>query len=153
MTSGCRVGTAAKRQLEACATRPNRAARAAAESGRLRWRSVRLSTVRAVARLRRYSTHSSTTDSGALAPAVIRTVSTPSNQRSSMSPAPSIRCAGTPRFAGELLQPLAVGAVLAAQHEHQVGLGREHAHGFLAVLRGVADVFLGRADDAAESAA
>ena len=42
-----------------------------------------------------------------------------------MSAGPSIRCAGTPSSTDNLRQPLAVRAVLAAEHEHHVGLGGE----------------------------
>ena len=65
--------------------------------------------------------HSCTTSSGALAPAVISTVSTPSNHSGRISETPSIRWACGPSDRGDLGQPLAVRAVLAPQHEHQVG--------------------------------
>ena len=48
-------------------------------------------------------------------------------------------------------QPLTVGAVLAAQHDHDVGARGEEADGLLAVLGGVADVVLGRPDDLREA--
>src|SRR5208337_805492 len=48
-------------------------------------------------RQRSISTHCWTTDSGALAPAVISTVSSPVNQERSMSSGPSIRYEGTLR--------------------------------------------------------
>ena len=94
----------------------------------------------------------STTDSGALAPAVTSTVSCRPNQAGSMSAAPSIRWAAHAALAGQLGQPLAVRAVLASQHQHHVGLGRQLAHRLLPVLRGVADVFLRRTDDLRETA-
>src|SRR5262245_37243755 len=50
-------------------------------------------------------------------------------------------------LAGNFFQALAVGAVLAADDEYKVRLRGQGVHSFLAVLRGVANVFLGRADD------
>ena len=49
---------------------------------------------------------------------------------------------GDAPFAGELGQPLAVGAVLAAEHDHDIGAVGEHADRLLAVLGRVADVVL-----------
>ena len=51
---------------------------------------------------------------------------------------------------GDLGEPPAVRAVLAAQHQHQVGLRRQLADRLLAVLGGVADVVLGRIGDLRE---
>ena len=94
--------------------------------------------------------HSCTTSSGALAPAVIRTVSAPSNHLPRISATPSIRCAWGPQRPGNLGQPPAVRAVLAAQHQHHVGPGGQLADRFLAVLGRVADVVLGRIGDSGE---
>ncbi len=49
--------------------------------------------------------------------------------------------------AGQLRQPLAVRAILAADDQHHVGSGGELPHRLLTVLRGVADVVPRRADD------
>ena len=51
---------------------------------------------------------------------------------------------------GDLGEPLAVGAVLAAQDQHHVGPPGQLADRLLAVLGGVADVILGRVGDPGE---
>ena len=87
--------------------------------------------------------HSCTTSSGALAPAVISTVSTPSEPL-----VPDLRDAvdqvsRPAQPVGDLRQPPAVRAVLAAEHQHQVRLRGQLAHRLLPVLGRVADVILG----------
>jgi hypothetical protein len=54
-------------------------------------------------------------------------------------------------LAGEFGEPLAVGTVLAAEHQSEIGFGGQHRHGLLAVLCGVADIFLRRRGDVRES--
>ena len=94
--------------------------------------------------------HSCTTCSGALAPAVIRTVST-SRNRIVLDLGDAIdQERGDSQPVGDLGQPPAVRAVLAPQHEHQVGLGRQVADGFLTILGRVADVVLGGIGDVGE---
>ena len=53
--------------------------------------------------------------------------------------------------AGQLGQPLAVRAVLAADDQHHVGLGGELPNRLLAILRGIADVVPRRTDDLRKS--
>ena len=112
-------------------------------------RIVRGSTV-ASNRSRSQSRHSSTTTSGALAPAVTSTVFDAVEPRRVEVGRAVDQVRRHAALAGQLGQPLAVRAVLAAQHEHQVGLLGEHADGLLAVLRGVADVVLRRGGDLRE---
>ncbi len=54
-------------------------------------------------------------------------------------------------FAGQLGQTLAVGAVLAAKHDGQIGLSRQDRNGFLAILSGVADIVFGWRRDVRKS--
>ncbi len=94
--------------------------------------------------------HSCTTCSGALAPAVMRTVSTSWNQECWISETPSIKCDGIP-------SPWAISArrrllelFWLPKDEHQIGLGCQFADGLLAILRRVADVVFGRVGDVGE---
>ena len=81
---------------------------------------------------------------------MIRSVSTPSNHSSRISPTPSIKYDGIPSPLAISASRAAVRAVLAAEHEHQIGLGRQVSDSFLAVLSRVADVVFGGIGDIGE---
>ena len=94
-----------------------------------------------------------TSSSGALAPEVIPTVSTPSSHSSSTCASLSIRCDVGAVLARDLDEAVRVRGVARADHEHEVALRRELLDGGLAVRRGVTDVVGARPDDVREALA
>ncbi len=89
----------------------------------------------------------STSHSGADAPEVMPTVSTPSSQAGVDIGLVVDQVGAHAHLAGDVHQPVRVRRVLRADHEHQVDLAGELLDGVLPVLRGVADVVLLRPDD------
>ena len=105
-------------------------------------------------RARNQSQTRSTSRSGADAPEVTPTVSTPSSQRSSISVSSSIRCDADAGGARDLDEPVRVGRVARADRRAAGRCCAEHLlDGPLAVGRRVADVFLLRRLDLREAPA
>lgn len=57
------------------------------------------------------------------------------------------------RVMSQLTQSLAIGTVLAPQHEAQIGFGRQFSNGVLPVLCCIADVIFGRIHESGETLA
>ncbi len=115
--------------------------------------TVRSSETSPAPRSRKNSTRRSTSSSGALAPEVIPTVSTPSSQPSSTWEWLSIRCERGAVLAGDLDQAVGVRGVGRADHQHQVAFPGELLDRDLAVGGRVTDVVALRADDRGEAGA
>ena len=93
------------------------------------------------------SRHCSTTDSGALAPAVTNTVWASRRPVGGQLVWTVDQVGPLSALLGQFPQSLAVGAVLAAQDQHDIRLAGQLAHRLLAILRGVTDVLLRWTDD------
>ena len=115
------------------------------------WRPVNSLTSTGPSR-RSASITSSTSTSGAEAPAVMPTVSAPLNQSGFDLAAVGDQIARRAVLLADLAQAVGVGAVLGADHEDNVDQLGEFAHRGLPVLRRVADVARLRPDDVGEAA-
>ena len=112
--------------------------------------TVRSSSTSSAPRSRKKLTRPSTSSSGALAPEVMPTVSTPSSQSSLDLGVVVDQVRGGAVFAGDLDQAVGVRGVGRADHQDQVALARQLLHRDLAVGRRVTDVVGLAGDDRRE---
>ncbi len=84
-----------------------------------------------------------TTDSGALAPAVINTQSFGEKPLAVQVLRTIDQIGFTSRLATKFPQSLRVTTILTSENEHNIGLRSQDSNGFLAILSGIANIFLG----------